>query len=357
MYLYVVAFLIILSFSMVDCINKKSRFFLMLLSFVGLVLFVGGRGNAGADSSNYLWAWEMTSTIYDDDWSRNPLIAYSEPGYYAFTVILKSINDSSFFYFSAIAAISLALIFKSLQEYSIYPLMGLLVYMSRYFILRDFNQIRAAVAIAIIVYATKYIDKRNTGKFLSFLFVATLFHTSSIIILPFYLLNRFCPTKKIIYIILAGVFVISITFGEFLKTLVDQVFKSMGVLSSYTGEGEYVDGFGILNPLIYFQVFVLILFVAAEDRLKDKQPYYYTIRNGYLFSTVLLMLFSSLLVIGARLSTILATYDIFIIPALISTLNTRSRVVAQFFLYILLTLLYLTNLSRAGDLTYGNFKL
>lgn len=355
--MYIIIFLIIIILSIADRLGRNLRYLLMTFILVGLVLFVSGRGTAGGDSRNYLWGWELTSTLHDDDWSRNPMIAYSEPGYYAFTVILKSINDSPFFYFAVLSTISLTFLFKSLKIYSIYPLMGLSVYMSRYFILRDFNQIRAAAAIALIVYATKYIDQRNTLKFLQFWLISLLLHTSMIIVLPFYWLNRFRPTRKQIYILLAAFFCISIVTNEVLKALFDYISQVTGALSSYTGEGVYVEGGGMLNPMIYFHIVLLIFFVAAEDYLKNKQLYYYTVRNGYLFSTILLMLFSSLLVIGARLSTVFATYDIFIIPALISILNTRYRVIAIPILYILLTLIYLMNLSRAGDLAYGNFTL
>ena len=61
------------------------------------------------------------------------------------------------------------------------------------------------------------------------------------------------------------------------------------------------------------------------------------------------MIFSSLMVIGSRLSTVFATYDIFIIPALFSILNRNSRCFVGPLLYALLMLLFLINLSRAGQ--------
>lgn len=357
MYLYIIIYFVIIILSLGDYLKKDIRIILSLFVFIGLVLFVSGRGSGGADSLNYLVSWDITPTIFDENLARNPMIIYSEPGYYFITVILKTINQNPYFYFLTIATISLSLLFKSLWMYSVYPLMSLLVYMSRYFILREFNQIRAAVAIAFIVYAIKYMDQRNATKFILFWTISMFFHTSAIIILPFMLFNSIGYTKKNIYSILLLVFFVSAISSEYIKLFIDYISGYFGVLSAYTGDGVYVDGYGILNPMIYFQVAILILFIEFENRLKDKQPYYYTIRNGYLYSTLLLMLFSSTLVIGSRLSTIMATLDIFIIPAIISVFNKRSRVVMLTSLYIILSLIYLTNLLRAGDLTYGEFNL
>lgn len=345
-----------MAFSITD-VSRNISYISTIMLFVILVLFVSFRGTAGADGYNYLYSWEITPTIYDADWRKPDLLAYHEPGYYVLTIILKSISDSPIFYFAVLSVLSMGFLLKSLRSYSIYPLVGLLVYMSRFFILRDFNQIRAAVAISIIVYSTKYIDRREGGKFFWLWLLALCFHTSMIIVPFFYLLNRYRPSKKQIYIIITSVFCISIVMNKMLKDVFDQIAAISGALSAYSGDTEMALGMGMANPMIYFQLVVLIVFTACEPRLKEKQQYYYTIRNGYLFSTILLMLFSSLLVVGARLSTIFATYEIIMIPAILSTIKLRSKLIVLPLVYIFLALLFAYNLLRAGDLTYGDFTI
>ena len=58
-----------------------------------------------------------------------------------------------------------------------------------------------------------------------------------------------------------------------------------------------------------------------EPILKDRQKGYYIIRNAYLYSTVLLLLTCNMGEIGGRLATIFATCEIFILPALSTTIR------------------------------------
>lgn len=335
--------------SLSDFFKKNIRQFIMLFILVGLVIFVAGRGGIGADGYNYVYSWEATSKLSDESLEPSTKLAYAEPGYYYFTVLIKSIYDNLFFYFAVLSLLTLSYLFSSLRQYSLYPLMGLVVYMARYFLLRDFNQIRAAAAIAIIIYATKFIAQHNTRKFLIYWFIALLFHSSMVIALPFYWLGRLRPSRRQLYKIIAITFMLSIAINQVFKDVINYISQALNILTAYTGDSEMAEGSGMLNPMIYFQLIILVLFIKAEPYLKDKQPYYYTLRNGYLYSTVILMMFSSLMVIGSRLSTVFATYDIFIIPSLFSILNRKSRYIAGPLLYALLMILFLINLSRAGQ--------
>lgn len=329
----------------------------MSVLLIGLVIFVAGRGEVGADGGSYLYSWRNTATFWDKSLSPSGFLAYSEPGYYFFTVIIKSIYNNVFFYFAILSFITLSFIFTSLRRYAIYPLMGLAVYMARYFILRDFNQIRAAAAIAIIIYSTRYIEQRNLKKFLICWLSAFFFHISMIIALPFYWLNKWRPSQKQLYMIIIAAFLCSAILNQVFKNIIINISQKLNILAAYTGDFGMTEGEGLLNPMIYFQVIILLLFIRMKPRLEKRQPYYYTIRNGYLYSTIIMILLSSLMVIGSRLSTVFATYDIFIIPALISLFNRKSKFIVVPVLYVLLILLFLINLSRGGDnlSEYGTF--
>jgi hypothetical protein len=349
MSIYLALYLIVIVLSLSDYFKKNVRQFVMFFILIGLVIFVAGRGGVGADGYNYIYSWNATATLSDQSLKPSVPLAYSEPVYYFFTVLLKSINADLFFYFAVLSVISLSFLFSSLKRYAIYPLLGLVVYMARYFALRDFNQIRAGAAIAIIMYATRFIAQRNGWKFLIAWLFALCFHNSMVIVLPFYWLSRLRLSQKQLYVVVAVAFLIALVFNQAFKGVIDSVAQSLNILAAYTGSSDMADGSGMLNPMIYFQLLFLLLFIWAEPRLRERQPYYYVIRNGYLYSTVILMVFSSLMVIGSRLSTVFATYDIFIIPALVSIFNRKSRLIVIVVLYVLLVLLFMYNLSRAGD--------
>lgn len=352
--IYWSVYLLIIFFSVTEVCRVSQKKKSLILVIVLLMFFTAFRGAAGADAENYINGWKMTATIWDTDISMNPNIAYSEPGYYFYTVILKSIWDNVTFYFFITSIITLWLLSKTLIKYSIYPFIGLIVYMSRFFLLRDFNQIRGALAIAIIILSTRYIVGNRFRPFIFCVLAALFFHTSIICIIPFFFFNKIRFSQKNIYIVLFCTYAFTALVQEYVGTILCFFSAQTGALSAYTDpDGMFAEGGGLLNPMIFYQIIILILYTLSENFLKERQPYYYGIRNAYLYSTILLMLFSASPVIAARLSTIFATYEIIIIPALISILTNRTRVVVVPIIFLLLGLLFYINYNRAGDLTYG----
>lgn len=353
MYIYAVIYLFIISLTWGDMLKRNQRWIPIIVAFLTLILFVGFKGTVGGDTPGYLDSWAMTKTLWEGDFKLPQLMVYSDYGFYWLSMLLKTIWDNPAFYFFSIALLTFCFLFKSLRQYALYPLLGLTAYLARFYLLRDFNQIRASLAIAIIMYTTKYIAQRQFRKLFPWLIIACMLHISMLTVLPFYFLNRIRLTRKQIYILTGTVFCLSFVLNSVFKNLFAYITAVTGTLSAYTS-GEYAEGLGMLNPMIYFQLLLLLGFTALEPQLKDVQPYYYTIRNGYLFSTLILMLFSSLLVIGARVSTIFATYEMFIIPAFVAVLNRRSRMVTLPLLFGMLLLLYVFNITRmGGNLVYG----
>lgn len=53
---------------------------------------------------------------------------------------------------------------------------------------------------------------------------------------------------------------------------------------------QYTAGYGLSNPVIYYQTMILMAFMFRERKLCNAIPYYFTIRNGYLYSTTILIL-------------------------------------------------------------------
>lgn len=68
-----------------------------------------------------------------------------------------------------IGALSMFFLYKDLKKYSIYPLIGLCAYISRFFINRNLSQIRAGLAYLIVIWGIKYIHEKNVAlNYISF---------------------------------------------------------------------------------------------------------------------------------------------------------------------------------------------
>lgn len=247
---------------------------------------------------------------------------HTDKGFQLLSSAIKTITDDYVIYFLIIGAITFFLLYKSLRRYSVLPAVGLAVYVSRFMIGRDMMQIRQALSIILIIFATRHITRRELLPFMLILAVAVSIHVSALIALPIYWFARWRMNRgTIIGLVLlsAG---ISLMLPSVIPHIAGTIHRIFGAKECYFMLGpwgwKYV-GKGLLNPMIYYQLILLALFIIKEKDIGPTSTDYLTVRNGYLYSTLLLMAFSPLAVIAGRLSTIFATYEICIIPALLAS--------------------------------------
>ena len=69
-------------------------------------------------------------------------------------------------------------------------------------------------------------------------------------------------------------------------------------------------------------------------------PYYDVFRNGYFYSTVLLIVLYKFAIVSGRTSTILATYEIVMVPMCLLALKKHFRYFMLFILLVLYTILF-----------------
>lgn len=280
-----------------------------------MALFIGLRGNAGADSPTYSQFFtEKTTSIWN--WQELEK-GYAEYGFYYLSVLIKSICNNVAFYFLSISLLTLAFLFSSINKFSIYPILGFCVYYARFLIFRDMNQIRASLAILIVIYALSFLVKQDRKKYICLVLCAATLHYSACIALCFvFLYNIKVSTFKVVMLLLISA-LIGVLGGALLKHVL--ISSGLTIFLTYVN----ANNLGIVNPVILFQSLFCILFVLFEKRLSDKMEGYFVLRNAYLFSTVILLLTSNLGEIGGRISTLFATCEIFIIPAIIYVIRPR----------------------------------
>ena len=77
-----------------------------------------------------------------------------------------------------------------------------------------------------------------------------------------------------------------------------------------------------------------------EKPIRKITPYYDVFRNGYFYSTVLLIILYKFAIVSARTSTILATYEIVMVPMCLLALKNNIRYLILFVLFVLYTILF-----------------
>lgn len=346
MYIYIYMFVGILVISYFESWLKGRSALLLGIVMTVFVLFVGLRGTLGADTLNYINSWNRTPTLMSFNSSIHYFLCYNESGFFLVSMLLKTIYNNVDFYFIIISLLTSIALFKSMREYAYFPLLSLLFYCARFLLLRDINQIRAALAIAIVIYAIKYIESANFKNYLLYTFLAISIHTSAIVTLPLFFVKNLILSKKAIVHIIIVAFVISLILSPFISSYIRELAYKYAFAESYTN-GRYVGELGLKNIMIYYQICILFAYTYFEEELKTFK-YYYIFRNLYLFATVLMILLSDFLVLSSRLATIYATLEIFIIPLVFLAFTSKYRMGTLHWLFVCIiacSIFYL-NLNR-----------
>lgn len=314
--------------------NTKNRILIIICAI--LVWLIGSRDINWPDTIVYVMSFNQSPTLFHLNEYSSPL-GYTEMGYFYLGALIKMLSNSWRFYLFVMAILSIFLLYKNLNKYCIYPLLGLCVYVGRFLLNRDMVQMRSSLAILLIIWGLQYVYKKRLIPFLLIVFLAYSFHRMALIALPFYFINLLKIKKVHIIISILIAFLLSQVAAEGISDYVDDWSTDLQY-ETYT-QNEYVEqSLKLANPMIYFQLAILILFTFLEERIKNFEPYYYTLRNGYLYSTLILILFCNYTALSGRTSTMFATCEIFIIPLIAAFLSTKIKYL--FLIGIGATLLY-----------------
>ena len=153
----------------------------------------------------------------------------------------------------------------------------------------------------------------------------------ALIAVPLYFLYKLPLNKKIVIISIVSAFVLSQTFAGAISGYVDSYSKDLSYLV-YT-RGEYKEAaLGVANPMIYFQLAILLYFTFKEEAIKRLTPHYKLLQMAYLYSTLTLILFSNYTALSSRTSTMFATVEMFMLPFIGQSVSKRYRVIYYFVL-------------------------
>ena len=322
----------------------EGRNTMLVLGCIFLSVIAGFRDSTWPDTGVYMYSYLYhTPSIFDFSFSDKPY-GYSEKGFYFLQVLVRTFTDNYTVFFLVISAISFYFLYKNIKQYSIFPLIGLCAYISRFLLGRNFIQIRAGLAYAILMLSIKYILEKDWKRYFLIVFIAWLFHRSAIIAIPLYFVCNWVKVEKWhVVVALVFSFIIGIWGQGFAHSLVEDNATDLNIGLRYTdagGEIGQLEGLGMRNPMIYFQCIILLTYTFLEERLAPLNKYYYILRNAYLYSTMILICFCTYKVLSARTSSMYATLEFAIIPSLIFLFNKKNRMLAFFITGIALTYIF-----------------
>jgi hypothetical protein len=155
----------------------KIGFFIVVL----LILFAGFRGSVDNDYDTYEMMYNKIS---------NNINVNIEPTFYFITDFVNYLQSNISLLILIYSIIGVSLKTIALSRLSEFWLYSILVYFSFFFILHEMTQIRVGIASAFILFSIQPLKKNQLLHFFALITLGTLFHYSTLLILPVLFLNK-----------------------------------------------------------------------------------------------------------------------------------------------------------------------
>lgn len=228
------------------------------ISFILIFFFLALRFHFGNDYLAYLEGFKeinLYSTVnFTDD--RN----YFEPGWILLNRIFGPVG---FFGLVAFLALFNCIIYyyfiKKYIPVKYYWLAVFLYVFNPNFMLIHSSAMRQSVAIALFLFGLEFIFKKKLIAYFTTIFIASLFHTSALILAPVYFIGKInLRIDNVFMAVILSFFTLLFFVGTSLQPLINEFINVYFVkYGRYEGNAEVGTGLGVF---VYFLFFFFILF-------------------------------------------------------------------------------------------------
>lgn len=341
-YIIVVLLLFILACLEDKSIAIKKNKYISIAAFI-LLIFFGLRGFVQSDFQNYYPWFEYLPTIWESGKFYDAFSESFEPGFVLCSILCKSLNPDYFFWVFVCVLIDIILLKKIFKQYSVNVCLSFSIYFALGAIIMEFNLMRNIKAILILFFAIKYIQNKQIWKYFACVFLASLFHITSIIFVPLYfILNKKWPKP-----ILLGIFILCIIVLvfkiRFLSVLLPKIAIVLGgeyllKSESYSASGELEATYGITFGLIE-RIITYVLVFRSYGTWSDKTGNRYIFPNMIIIYFMCFSLLTEMSVLLERFAYyFVLSYSIFY-PNLIKQIKVKvNRTLLVFFVVSVFTL-------------------
>lgn len=290
----------------------KQQSIVDIFIFILIVLFVGLRGiTVGSDTVTYHRAFEEVqqygSTVIHMEW-----------GFLFINKIVTFLGGEFHGVLLLAAFMSLYFARKSISYFGVYNifLSYFVLLCSSFFLIYVFSGIRQGIAMGIVLYSYRFIVERKLGYFLISIILASMFHTSAIIVLPIYYL-----TRKIPFILVVCGTICAFVFAHIGVT----TYLFLSAISLFTGHystyAEHFVDFGNSNTGLGIFIRILIWLWVAYMLSKEKEDFKYRIIYNILCVGIICYSFCLGVDILIRLSEYFTIVSIIAIPYILQRVN------------------------------------
>lgn len=255
--------------------NKKNKKLFTIISLCLMIFFASVR-SVGSD-------WLLYKTIY----SRQSFSDRFDIGYKLLMKACYCIFHNNYFFVTLFISIcTILIVYSVIKKESKALEISLFLFVTLGFYTKSFNIMKQMLAVAVTFYGARFITERKLCKYVITIFIASLFHKTALIMIPFYWLSDLKISKGTSIITFFSIILSLLLFNKifnFVTLNIDQY----QVYNTYTLGIE--SGIGTVLNILFFGILVLFLLFNYEKMLKVDENNKYFI-NMCSFSLPILIL-------------------------------------------------------------------
>jgi hypothetical protein len=260
---------------------KENRYiklndFSIVFTGILLSLFAGFRSDyVGTDTSNYIY--------YFDVFARNQtsyIRGNLEIGFFYLQKIALLISSDYWSILLVIALLSVFLYFFTIQKLSVNIRLSIFLFLTLAIYLFFFNGARQGIAISIASISTIYVIRKKMWWFLTCIVLASFFHRTALIMIPFYFILRrpYNKTNLILYLIIG--FLSFTLISKITSLFDDEVAARYNVYNTRGARG------GELLSLFFIGITIFLIKIRKQIH-QTNLKFYDTYLNFCLFNSII----------------------------------------------------------------------
>jgi hypothetical protein len=324
--------------------NMNCKKIYLCLTFLPLFLISALRSiNIGNDTIVYHRLYTISSNmnlptlieIYGNRW---------ENGFLIFNKVLSRINLDPQFMIIISSFISLFLVFRFIYKYSRSPALSLFLFITMRFYFFFMSNIRQAIALGVILLSYDYLKKRKLIPFIILVLIATQFHSTAIVFLAAYYIDKLKFTKKTTLIFIIATIVIFLGFDVFMNFVLNIV---PAKYSNYVNTTYYLEAMNLANIANFMTTLAVLLLSyvfkyhridRGSELIKYSEKSY--ISYYFLLTSVCLGLLTIRFGMFSRIQHYFYIFSIVLIPEIISRIKDKNLRVMITFVTVTMFCLY-----------------
>ncbi|TMW72246.1 EpsG family protein [Alteribacter natronophilus] len=330
-----------------DFHNRNIQMLLFFYYLIFLSLFAGLRYNTGFDYSSY-------ERIFFSINNRSYFGESIEPGYIVLNQIILLLTGNYHVLLTIVTIITIVCISRFIWIYSPYKIYSLYLYVAIYFIGGVTGQMRQAVAVSILTMAFQHVEKREFGKFLFWVLIASLFHSTSFIFIIIYFIYPLNINKvKMIAITTLSIILGYIDVIRFILPLLES-FDTLFLVEDFIrySESRHVGTSLFLNAGYLERIFFIVLIFIFIDKILLKYQSSKVFIWSYMINSGIYFFFTEYQIFARRLSLPFKIVEIILIAMMISVIKNKYLKILVFFVF---SIIYLSNLIATIQNPSGHY--